>query len=99
VQHEDYIFGVGHKALNQGVTMFSFNPESFKSNFHGNAKAGVELSRRVLDAQLAVYKHSEKLVMEGLELNRKSLESAAELSKASWSVWLDMLAPKTEAKA
>jgi uncharacterized protein with NAD-binding domain and iron-sulfur cluster len=53
----------------------------------------------VLDAQLAVYKHSEKLVMEGLELNRKSLESAAELSKASWSVWLDMLAPKTEAKA
>ena len=78
--------------------MFNMTPETFRANLHTNTRFVVEASRRVMDAQLAAFKQGEKMTVDGMEMSRKSMESAMELQKATWSAWLDMLAPKAEAK-
>lgn len=78
--------------------MFNMTPETFRTNLHTNTKFVVEANRRVMDAQIAAFKQGEKMAVDGMEMSRKSMESAIELQKATWNAWLDMLAPKAESK-
>lgn len=78
--------------------MFPMSAESFRSNLHAQTSRVVEFNRKAADYQISSMKQAEKAFVNGLQSSLHMVESSVELQKAAMQSWLDMLAPKTEAK-
>jgi hypothetical protein len=72
--------------------------ESFRSSVHSQTTQMVDFNKKLVDYQLHTVKQAEKNLVNGLQSSLHFYETGVELQKAAWQSWLDMLAPKTEAK-
>lgn len=78
--------------------MFPMSAESFRSSLHNQTTRLVDFNRKALDFQVSTVKQAEKAMVNGLQSSLHLYENSMELQKAAMQSWLDMLAPKTEAK-
>ena len=78
--------------------MFPMSAESFRASLHAQTARVVDFNRKSVDFQLSSLKQAEKAMVTGLQSGLHLYESSVELQKAALQSWLDMLAPKAEAK-
>jgi hypothetical protein len=78
--------------------MFPMSPESFRAALHTQTSRMVDMNKKALDLQASTVKQTEKAMVNGLQSSLSFYENGLELQKAAMQSWLDMLAPKTEAK-
>ncbi len=79
--------------------MFPMNADSFRTSMIDSSRRMVELNRKALDLQLSSLKQGEKVFSSNIETSRQLFEAGVELQKATLQGWLDLMSPKTEAKA
>ena len=78
--------------------MFPMSAESFRSSLHSQTTRMVDFNRKALDFQVSTVKQAEKAMVNGIQSSLHLYENSMELQKAALQSWLDMMAPKTEAK-